>query len=131
MIAKVAGGMVTASGAMEMPGAEVRSATRVGGGLADGEDRLGLAQVGGDAEPAPVDEQPPGVLVVVDAHQVEARVGQFRAGSAQRQQGAVPGEHRPVRLAGGLVPVELGAQKRLLILRVGDVGLSPAVMSEL
>ena len=32
MIAKVAGGMVTASGAMEMPAAEVRSATGLAAG---------------------------------------------------------------------------------------------------
>ena len=36
-----------------------------------------------------------------------------------------------VRLAAGLGPVELGAQERLLVLRVGHVGRPPAVRGEL
>src|ERR1700722_15402600 len=84
MIAKVACGMVTASGATEMPGAEARSATgwpaggprggRGGGGGGGG--GRGARRGGGGGGARPRGKNPPrGFPIILDLNLVEARVG--------------------------------------------------------
>src|SRR5215471_15968269 len=61
-----------------------------GGRCAQGEALRGLAQVGGDAQAAPVHHEPAALVVVIGADPVQTRVGQLRPGPAQRDQLAIP-----------------------------------------
>ena len=45
-----------------------------------------VAEVRGDAERAAVHEKPAGVLIELHADPIEAGIGEFRAGPAQREQ---------------------------------------------
>ncbi len=70
-------------------------------------------------------------IVGVDRDAIETRIAELGMEAAQCDEGGVPREQRPVRLAVGLVPHELRREERGDVLRIGHVVRRPTECREL
>ena len=128
MTAKAAGGIVTVSWWIAIPGLEAASTPCPAARAAPA--RAG-AEVHRDPQRSPPDHEPAGVLIEVGIYLVKPGIGQLGAGPAQRDQLPVPGQDAEVRLAMALLRVQLGPQEGRLVLRVGHIGRGPPELGEL
>ena len=89
------------------------------------------AQVAGDDETPAAHHDPALAFVIVDDKVLQPRVGQVGFVAPQRDQVAIDGAKPGVQAGVDLGPIQLGPQKCLRVLRVGNVVSIPAMLGEL